>query len=191
MESNKNIEEEKVNSDATPESGSSNDSGVDDSAVENLLQKQVENLSKELLYQRADFDNQKKRLIKEQDQAIRFANERLIKDLLTVVDLFDRGLPHGQSLIAKPGIDKDVVNFVNGIDMTRRELAQLLGRYGVELIGEAGEKFDPNRHEAISQIESPDHSEDTVAQVFSKGSLLNGRLLAPAKVAVGKNKAEN
>lgn len=150
------------------------------------LLREFDELKKEVLYQRADFENSKKRIAKEQEAAIRYANEKLIRELLTVVDLFERGLAHGKSVVSKSGTDSDTVNFYNGIEMTHRELVQLLGRFGVELIGQAGEKFDPNRHEAISQLEGPEYAEDKVAAVLQKGCLLHGRLLTPAKVAVGK-----
>lgn len=125
-------------------------------------------------------------MAKEQETAIKYANEKLIRELLTIVDLFERGLAHGKQLAAKPNVETDAVNFYSGIEMTHRELVQLLGRFGVELIGQAGEKFDPNHHEAISQLEGPEYSENQIAQVFQKGCLLHGRLLTPAKVAVGK-----
>lgn len=149
------------------------------------LKRDFEAMQKEVLYQRAEFDNTKKRMAKDQETAIKYANEKLIRELLTVVDLFERGLAHGKQVAGKPGAETDVVNFYNGIEMTHRELVQLLARFGVELIGQVGEKFDPNRHEAITQLEGPDFSEDKVAQVFQKGCLLHGRLIMPAKVAVG------
>lgn len=152
-----------------------------------LLTGQIQTLKNELLYQRADFENYKKRSAKEQEQAIRFSNERLIRELLTVLDLLERGLEHGQRLVKKPEADKEVANFVSGIEMTHRELVQVLGRFSVELIGTVGERFDPNRHEAVSQVES-DAAEDTVMQVLQKGCLLHGRLLSPARVVVGKAK---
>lgn len=155
------------------------------------LKKDLENMAKEVLYQRAEFDNTKKRMAKEQETAIKYANEKVMRELITILDLFERGLAHGKQIASKPGADSEAVNFYNGIEMTHRELVQLLGRFGVELIGQVGEKFDPNRHEAISQLEGPDFSEDQVAQVFQKGCVLHGRLLTPAKVAVGKPLTEN
>ncbi len=148
---------------------------------------ELEALQKELLYQRAEFDNSKKRLIREQEQSIKFANEKLIREILTVVDHLERGVQHGKELGEKgQTTPKDFVTFVSGMEMTQRELAQLLSRFGVELIGSSGEAFDPAKHEAISQIDAPPEKQGTVLQVLQKGCLLNGRLLQPARVVVAK-----
>lgn len=150
------------------------------------VQNEIDKLQKELLYLRAEFDNSKKRLLKEQEQAIKYGNEKIIRDLLGPLDLLERALTHGKKLTEKA--DAEVVNFYNGIQMTHRELIQVLTRLGVEFVGNENERFDPNRHEAISQVEGEQYTEDTVIQVFQKGCLLHGRLLSPARVAVGKPK---
>ena len=131
---------------------------------------------KELLYARAEFENTKRRLLREQEQAIKFANEKFISELLPVADLLERGLAHKES--------KD---FITGVEITLAELNQLLSRFGVEFIGVAGEKFDPARHEAVSQREASPEQQGTVLEVFQRGSLYNGRLLKPAKVVVAKS----
>ncbi|NDC24815.1 MAG: nucleotide exchange factor GrpE [Proteobacteria bacterium] len=151
-----------------------------------LAKKEAEIAQKEMLYVRAEFDNYRKRILKEQEQAIKFANKNLITELLVVFDYFDRAIQH--SKILKAMADPEVSNFVSGVEMSQHEFIQLLGRFGVELIGTIGEKFDPERHEAISQREVDTDAADTVLEVFQKGSLLNGRLLKPAKVVVGKLK---
>ncbi|NBX93461.1 MAG: nucleotide exchange factor GrpE [Proteobacteria bacterium] len=151
-----------------------------------LAKKEAEIAQKEMLYVRAEFDNYRKRILKEQEQAIKFANKNLITELLVVFDYFDRAIQHSKILKAKA--DPEVSNFVSGVEMSQHEFIQLLGRFGVELIGTIGEKFDPERHEAISQREVDTDAADTVLEVFQKGSLLNGRLLKPAKVVVGKLK---
>lgn len=146
--------------------------------------KAVEIAQKEILYIRAEFDNYKKRILKEQEQAIRFANKNLIAELLNVVDFFDRALSHAEKL--KTRNDGELSNFVSGVEMTRHELVQLLGRFGVEFVGEVGEKFDPEKHEAISQQVVHDKDADTVIEVLQKGCLLQGKLLKPARVVVSQ-----
>ncbi len=143
---------------------------------------------KEILYLRAEFDNYKKRIIREQDRAIRFANEKLIAELITPIDLLARAVQHAQPMKQRKD-DKEAANLVLGIEMTQSELTQILGRFGVEFIGVAGEKFDPERHEAVSQIEIADESKaETLFEVLQKGCLLQGRLLKPARVVVAKKK---
>lgn len=142
---------------------------------------------KALLYLKAEFDNYKKRILREQEQEIKFANEKLIGELLPVVDLLERALGAGTSLQARKE-DKEAANFVTGVSLTHRELINVLGRLGVEFIGNVGEKFDPVRHEAITQRPSAEHDEGTVLEVLQKGCLLKGRLLQPAKVVVAAQK---
>ncbi len=144
----------------------------------------VEMAQKEILYIRAEFENYKKRIVKEQENAIRFANKAVIADLLTVFDLFERAIEHGKTLKSKG--DADVINYVNGVEMTHNELAQLMQRSGVEFVGAVGEAFNPELHEAISQEVSADHPADTVLRVLQKGCKLQGKLLKPARVIVSK-----
>lgn len=162
-----------------PASAASNPSGDQEAAL-----KAVEIAQKEILYIRAEFENYKKRIAREQEQAIRFANKMLVADLLTLLDLFDRAVSHGQTLKGKN--DADINNFINGVEMTRHELTQLMQRNGVEFVGDIGEKFDPEKHEAIAQQDAETGEPDTVVQVLQKGCKLHGKLIKPAKVAVGK-----
>ncbi len=142
-------------------------------------------LMNELLYQRAEFDNFRKRILREQESSIKYANERLVRDLLPVVDLFDRAMQSASALTGEAAS-----SFVMGIDMTRKELVQTLTRNGVEFIGTKNEAFDPQRHEAISEMETANADEvGKVVQVAQKGCVLSGRLLKPAQVVVGKAKA--
>lgn len=145
-----------------------------------------EDLTKRLLYLQAEFENYKKRLLREQEQAIRSANERLVRDLLPITDLFDHALNtlSGADL-SVDGISK-FKEFIAGIELTHRELVQVLRRFGVELVGTEGEKFNPERHEAISEMEAAPEKAGTILAILHKGCLLNGRLVEPAKVVVAK-----
>jgi molecular chaperone GrpE len=154
------------------------------SSSEEELVKALEVAKNEVLYVKAEFDNYRKRMIKEQEQAIKFANKNLISELLNIVDYLDRAIQHSKLLKAKS--DAEVSNFVSGVEMSQHEFLQLLGRYGVEFIGQVGEAFDPEKHEAIGQKEADKESVDKVVEVLQKGSRLNGRLIKPAKVIVGK-----
>ncbi len=144
----------------------------------------VHRAEKEILYVRAEFDNYKKRLLKDQEISIKMANRGLITELLSVLDFFEHAVVHSSKLKDKG--DSDVTNFVTGIEMTRSELVQLLTRFGVELIGEPGENFDPLKHEAISEIEDKEKVGNTIFSVLQKGCMLHGKLLKPARVVVVK-----
>ncbi len=139
---------------------------------------------KEILYIRAEFENYKKRLIKEQETAVKMANKNLISELISVFDLFEHAIAHSNKLKDKG--EPEVTNFVTGIEMTRSELSQLLTRFGVELVGQVGETFDPNKHEAISEVESKEQTANTIFSVVQKGCMLHGKLLKPARVVIVK-----
>lgn len=159
------------------------------SSPEALLQAAVkakENAQKELLYARAEYDNYRKRMIREQEQAIKFANEKLISDLTTIADSLDRALEHAGAL-KKRTDDKEATDFITGIELTNRELTALFARVGAELVGARGESFDPNRHEAVSQVPATkDSPSGSVVEVVQKGCLLQGRLIKPARVVVAQ-----
>jgi len=144
---------------------------------------------KETLYLRAEFENTKRRLVKEQEQAIRFANEKIVGEMMTIRDLLERALTSAPQLVAKTagtGAAKEIDSFVAGVEITYRELVHMLSRFGVEFIGVPGERFDPGRHEAVSERAAGEGAEGTVVEVLQKGCLLHGRLLVPARVVVGK-----
>jgi molecular chaperone GrpE len=142
----------------------------------------------ELLYLRAEFENTKRRILREQEQSIRYGNERLVSDLVPAIDLLERAIASAGALRAKN--DAEVNSFLTGVEMTHREFVQILGRFGVEFIGVVGEKFDPARHEAISQAEVAEPEKaDTVLQVLQRGCRLESRLLSPAKVIVARLKS--
>lgn len=141
-----------------------------------------------LRYVQAEFENTKKRIAREAENSIKFANERLIRDLLPIVNLFERALAAAAPLKNAEEKKADVQNFIVGIEMTHRELTLTLERFGVEWIGKKGEPFNPERHEAITQVEAAGAEPGSVVDVLERGCLLNGRLLHPAKVTVAKAK---
>ncbi len=140
-------------------------------------------LRSEMLYLRAEFENTKRRLLREQESSIRFANDRMVGELLNVVDMFERALQSGSAL--KSHESEEVKSFAKGIEMTHRELVHLFTRFGAELIGQVGEKFNPAQHEAVAQGPAEPDLVDCVTAVAQRGCVLHGRLLKPAKVVVG------
>jgi molecular chaperone GrpE len=142
-------------------------------------QAEIEELKKELLYQRAEFDNFRKRTEKRYRDALEYATEPLVKDLLPVLDDLERALEHAQ----EAGGDS-LAALLEGLGHVAAKLQEALSRHGVENVAAHGERFDPNFHEALLQV--PGEEDNQVAQVLQKGYLLKGRLLRPARVAVSK-----
>jgi molecular chaperone GrpE len=157
-------------------------SGANEIPTAELVIAELDKARSDLLYLRAEFENYRKRMQRDQEQSVRFANEKFIRDLLPTVDLLDRALKHAEKL--SPDQSSSLKSFVDGIGLTNQQLGQTLERFGVELIGIAGEKFDPQRHEAISKAESAGDNIGMVVEVLHRGCLLHGRLLEPAKVVV-------
>ncbi len=145
------------------------------------LQQEVQDLKDEMLRMRADTENIRKRLQREKQDSVQFANEKLIKQLLPIFDNLERAL-------AAP--DTSVENLKEGVKMTADQLIALFKKENVEPIEAVGEPFDPSVHEVLTQIESNDHDENTVIEEYSKGYRLNGRVLLPARVVTSKKPAD-
>ena len=126
----------------------------------------------------ADLDNFRKRSAREREEAIRYANQGLLEDLLPVIDNFEMGM-----LAAAQ--DKSSMIYI-GMDMVRRQLNDFLSAQGVTEIPAEGKTFDPNVHEAISQEDCEPDQDGKVLRVNRRGFMLRDRLLRPAVVVVGK-----
>jgi molecular chaperone GrpE len=129
----------------------------------------------------ADLDNFRKRSAREREDAIRYANQGLLEDLLPVIDNFEMGMQAAAQ-------DKSSMIYI-GMDMVRRQLNDFLGAQGVVEIPAEGQMFDPNRHEAVAQ-ETGDE-EGRILRVHRRGFMLRDRLLRPATVVVAKSVLEN
>ncbi len=153
------------------------------------LQKYKEAQQK-LLYAYADFENYKKRAAKDLQQQICYANERLIKEVLPIIDNLSRAKDHAGQC---ESIDAEQFKkFLEGIDLVLKQLMDALKKFGVEEVCSMGEKFDPNYHEAMDHRESDDHDNGVVIDEYQKGYTLNGRLIRPSKVGVSiKKKKED
>ncbi|HEY7376063.1 MAG TPA: nucleotide exchange factor GrpE [Polyangia bacterium] len=128
----------------------------------------------------ADFENFKKRSRKEQTDAVAEARERVLKDVLEVVDYLERA-------VAMPAAGNGAVDgaaLLKGVDLTLRLLKQKLERYEVRPFDAAGQPFDPRLHEAISRVENAELPAGTVAAELQKGYRVGERLLRPAMVSV-------
>ena len=141
------------------------------------LRAELEQLKAQSLIERADLENQRKRIAREIETARKFANERLLADLLPVFDSLDAGL-------AAAGADAGALR--DGLELTYRQLLKVAGDNGLSVVDPTGAAFNPEHHQAISQVDAGDAAPGSVVQVFQKGYLLNGRLLRPAMVVVAR-----
>jgi molecular chaperone GrpE len=132
-----------------------------------------------LLRLQADFDNFRKRTLREREEAHQFGHQNLVKDLLSAVDNLERAVEHARK--SGPG---DFEGLLQGIELVQREIAQVFGKHGVTEIEAQGVPFDPAVHEALAQLPDTSVPPGTVVQVFQKGYRLRDRMLRPAQVVV-------
>jgi len=156
--------------------------GLDGKIAE--LGAQLAEAQDQLLRKAADFENFRKRMNQEKQNAIEFANQTLLLDIIPVIDDFERAILSAEAsedLIALPAGKA----MLDGITMIEKRLvSQLEGKWGLKRFNSAGEPFDPNRHEAMYMEKSPDVEEATVQEDFVKGYLLKDRVIRAAKVKV-------
>lgn len=141
-----------------------------------LLRAEVERMREMYLRKLAEFDNFRKRTERERDELKNLATEDLIRELLPVIDNFDRALQHAE--------DSDPESFRQGVEMISRQLVDLLQKEGLEELDPKGGQFDPEVHEAVDRVENSEHEPGTVVSVLVKGYTLRGRLVRPAMVSV-------
>ena len=127
----------------------------------------------------AELENVKKRMARERAEAVRFANEAFIRDLLPIVDNLERALEHARG----GGNGKSIVE---GVELVLKGLVDVLERHGVKKVEAAGVPFDPTHHEAVAHVETGELEPNRVLAQHQPGYLLNERLLRPALVSVSK-----
>ena len=146
-----------------------------------LKDEELANQKDTFLREKAELENLKKRLIKEKEDFVQFANERLLKELIQIEDNLERALE-----VPKATLD----SLKEGVEMIQKQFTAFLKNQKAEPIEALGKPFDPNLHEVLNQQESEEHEENTVIQEYSKGYTLNGRILRSAKVVIAKKPAE-
>ncbi len=166
---------------------------VDNAAAEEQEPPEVERLTAELeaareearlnhdLYLReaAETENYKKRVTREKHDAIRYANESLVRDLLPVIDDLERAARHAPA-------DGDPRPLLEGIELVLKGCLEALQKHGVTQVTAKGEPFDPEKHEAYAQVETAEHEANTVVDEVHPGYYLADRLLRPSLVSVAK-----
>ena len=139
---------------------------------------ELKQLREESLRERAELDNQRKRMARDIDMARKFANERLLGALLPVIDSLEAGL----------SVQADTAQHLReGMELTLKQLLKVAGDNGLVAVDPTGLPFDPEHHQAMSMVESATHAPGEVVQVYQKAWLLNDRLLRPALVVVARH----
>jgi molecular chaperone GrpE len=167
---------EENNSQTTP---SEQAPSTDASSEIKKLQEQSDKYKNDYLYLRAEFENYKRHAIKERADSLKYGPERLVRDLLEVMDNFERAL----STQVSP---ENFANFKQGVEMTAAELKNLLQRHSVTEVPTEGLAFDPAIHEALSSEPTDKVAPGHISKVFKKAYKLHDKIIRPAQVVVAK-----
>ncbi|TGC07033.1 nucleotide exchange factor GrpE [Methanolobus halotolerans] len=163
-----------------PENGDLGSGTADSAKVDECPQEdEVSQLQDKLLRVTAEFDNFRKRSIREREEYRKFAVEKIITELLEVYDNFERAIESAKQT-------DDIESVVKGVEMVFKQFASILEKEGLQKIECRGEEFDPTLHEAIMHVEHPEHEEGTVVDVCKPGYYLHSKVIRPAMVAVSK-----
>lgn len=142
------------------------------------LEAELSELKEQYLRKQADFENSRKRMQREKEDAIAFANKQLLLDMVAIIDDFERAIQSAEE-------SRDFDSFHDGIVLIEKQLVGMLERkWALKRFESAGEPFDPQCHEALMTEEVPDHEQSMVLEDFQKGYMLNDKVLRAAKVKV-------
>jgi len=142
-------------------------------------EEEVNTLYDKLLRTQAEFENYKKRIEKEKSDLRKYAGEGILREIIHAVDNLEMAIKHASESDQSESISE-------GIEIILKQLLKSLERFGVKSFVSIGEIFDPNRHEAVVQVESAEHEPNTIIAESQKGYFLQDRLLRPALVTVAK-----
>ncbi|CUW37866.1 Protein GrpE, Heat Shock Chaperone (HSP-70 cofactor) [Magnetospirillum sp. XM-1] len=148
------------------------------------LEAEIAKLKNDVLYAKAETENTRRRLEQQAEDRGKYAVSNIAKDVLSVADNLRRALDSVPAA-ARDG-NESLAALTTGVEMTERELLATFERYGIKPVAAQGEKFDPNLHQAMMEMEDPSQIEGTVVLVMQAGYTLHDRLLRPALVGVAK-----
>jgi molecular chaperone GrpE len=144
------------------------------------LEEEVKESNDQLLRKAAEFENFRKRLARDKEESIRYANAALLSDVVPIIDDFERAIQSAAD-------SKDFDAFHTGVSMIEKQMVSMLERnWGLKRFSANGEPFDPEKHEAIAVEETDQHDSEIVLEDYQKGYLLHDRVLRPAKVKVAR-----
>lgn len=145
------------------------------------LEAQVAQWKDQAMRAHAEMDNLRKRIDREKESALKFGNERLLKDLLPVLDSLVFGID-----AARQSEDERMQQFTQGSEMTLKLFLDTLAKHGIKELNPVGEKFNPEYHEAVTALPNAEVEPNTVLHVAQKGYVLNGRSIRAAQVVVSR-----
>ncbi len=175
---------DEVATEATVGGDEAGDSSMNASS-DSIAKLQAENteLRKQYLYLRADFDNYRKQMLKERSDLVKFGSEPILREFLNILDDLERAA----NSELKP---ETMESFKNGVTLIVNQFKKVFDRFGVEEVESHGKVFDPQIHEALGSLDSPEFPPNSVTQVYKKAYKLHGKVIRPAQVMVNSSKGE-
>jgi molecular chaperone GrpE len=153
--------------------------------------KEFDDQNEQFLRLQAEFENFRRRSLKEKQESLKFGHQNLVKDLLSAVDNLERALEHGAQKDGSKGEKPlDIKGVLDGIQLVHREILGALAKHAVKEIAAEGEVFDPANHEAMGQLPSAEVAPNTILEVLQKGYVIHDRMLRPARVIVSRQVTE-
>ena len=157
---------------------------------EETLEEKLKNLQEKLLRSMAETENQRRRLEKEKKEAFDFGGFSFAGESLSLIDNIDRAIVSFKNDESLKG-NKDLTKIIDGIEIVKKDLISIFKKNGIEAIDCINQRFDPNFHQAMLEIESEDKETGIVAQEIQKGYMMKDRLLRPSLVGVSKKISKN
>lgn len=158
-----------------------------------VLRREIDRLQREkadyremLSRKQAEFENFRKRTEREKQDFVKFAAAELVREILTVVDNLERAIEASKQTTGAEGSEQQLRE---GVEIIYRQFRDILGKQGLKEVQALHERFDPHVHEAVSRVETTEHPDETVLEVFQTGYLFGDRLLRPSMVSVASNAA--
>ncbi len=151
--------------------------------------KELEGMKDRFLHSAADFDNAKKRLMRERDEFVKFSQENLVRHILPVLDNFERALSHARAMDSGKNTSDNLKGIVAGIEMVFKQLADILKKQGLVRQQTIGQLADPHQHEVVGHVHE-EGKDDEIVEEIEPGYLLHDRLLRAAKVRVRQSPEE-
>ena len=175
------LEESLSEADFLPKDKASESSSAD--SQEKQAQEELQIYQDKYMRLAAEFENYKRRAQRDQSDAIRYANESLLKNLLSTLDNLERAIQCGKDAGASGSL-------LEGVELTHKQFLETVEKLGVRQVSSTGSLFDPSMHQAVAQVESETAEPNTVVEEFQKGYFLHDRILRPAMVTVAKEESD-
>ncbi len=147
---------------------------------------ELEQAQDRLVRLQAEFENFRRRSLKERQESLQYGHQNLVKDLLATVDNLERAIAHSAE-----DESASMASVLQGVELVQSDLLGALGKHGVRVVEPIKESFDPAFHEAMGQVPDASVEPNSVVQVLQKGYLINDRMLRPARVLVAREPSED